>query len=71
MEGRAEAAGLVLQYDHDSTGWTLQGKGPRGDELVLLGMEGQKTGPRSQGWRQSWPRRSCIPQEGPYSPAPS
>lgn len=31
---------LVLQCDHDSTCWTLQGKGSGGDKLVLLGMEG-------------------------------
>lgn len=39
-QGRGKAAGLVLQCDHDSTCWTPQGKGSRGDKLVLLGTEG-------------------------------
>lgn len=36
-EGRGKAA--VLQCDHDSTCWTLQDKGPRGDKLGMEGTE--------------------------------
>lgn len=37
LQGRGKAAGL--QRDHDSTCWTLQGKGPRADKLGIEGAE--------------------------------
>lgn len=41
-QGRGQAAGLMLQCDHDSTCWILRGKGSRGDKLALLGMGGKE-----------------------------
>lgn len=80
-QGRRQAAGLVIQRDHNSTCWILWGKCSRGVKLALLGMEREEDRQEAlahpgtvclQVLRQSWPYRSCIHRHGgSCSPSPS